>query len=89
MSLAASQALVERLRHSQTHGETSGLVNREKEILSLLAEGLTNQQIASQLFIGVATVKTHLRNLYRKLGVSDRAGAVSAGYQRGLISASD
>lgn len=86
MSVAASQALAEQLRRSQTREEPNELVSREKEILSLLAEGLTNQQIASQLFIGVATVKTHLRNLYRKLGVSDRAGAVSAGYRRGLIS---
>lgn len=86
MSLAASQALAEQLRHSRTRENTTDLVPREKEILSLLAEGLTNQQIASQLFIGVATVKTHLGNLYRKLGVSDRAGAVSVGYRRGLIS---
>jgi two-component system nitrate/nitrite response regulator NarL len=58
---------------------------REMEILSLLAAGLSAPQIADQLIIGRTTVKTHLANLYDKLGVGDRAAAVAEGMRRGLL----
>jgi len=54
-----------------------GLTPRERELLSALASGLTNQQMATQLEISLNTVKFHLKNLYDKLGVSNRAQAVA------------
>ncbi len=53
-----------------------GLTPREEEILALLAQGCTNRAIAEQSFVSVNTVKTHLRSLFQKLGVSNRAQAV-------------
>ncbi len=55
----------------------AGLTPRERELLSALAGGLTNQQMAAQLNISLNTVKFHLKNLYDKLGVSNRAQAVA------------
>lgn len=55
----------------------SGLTPRERELLAALAGGLTNQQMASQLDISLNTVKFHLKNLYDKLGVGNRAQAVA------------
>jgi DNA-binding NarL/FixJ family response regulator len=60
---------------------------REREVLGLVARGASNREIARELFISEATVKTHLTHLYAKLGVNDRAAAVSAGYRRGILSA--
>ncbi|MFF3754436.1 response regulator [Streptomyces sp. NPDC002018] len=62
-----------------------GLTAREAEVLSLVAEGLSNKEIAQRLHIGAATVKTHINNLFAKTGVRDRAQAVRYAYQRGLI----
>jgi len=61
---------------------------RELEVLTLVARGASNREAAAQLFISEATVKTHLLHVYAKLGVNDRAAAVAAGYERGLLSAS-
>lgn len=61
------------------------LSNRELEVLILIAQGLSNREIATKLFISEATVKTHLIHLYEKLEVNDRAAAVSAAYERGLL----
>ena len=61
------------------------LTDRELEILRLVAAGTSNKEAAKRLFISEATVKTHLLHLYGKLGVRDRAAAVAAGYQRGLL----
>jgi DNA-binding NarL/FixJ family response regulator len=61
------------------------LSQRELEVLELVAAGSTNRQAAATLFISEATVKTHLLNIYAKLGVSDRTAAVSAAYNRGLL----
>lgn len=61
------------------------LSDREIEVLALIAQGLNNREAAARLFISEATVKTHLMHIYAKLGVNDRAGAVSTAYQRGLL----
>jgi DNA-binding NarL/FixJ family response regulator len=61
------------------------LSQRELEVLALVAAGSTNREAAAALFISEATVKTHLLNIYAKLGVSDRTAAVSAAYNRGLL----
>ncbi|MEV6524880.1 response regulator transcription factor [Longispora sp. NPDC051575] len=58
---------------------------REVEILQLLAEGLTNEQIAGRLFISRATVKTHLVHIFGKLGVDSRTAAVTTAMERRLI----
>lgn len=63
----------------------SPLTGREHEILVLAAEGLTGRRIAEQLEISPATVKTHLENIFRKLGVGDRTSAVAQALRGGLI----
>lgn len=63
------------------------LTEREKEVLVAIARGLNNQEISEKLFIGAATVKTHVSNVLSKLGLRDRAQAVVFAYESGLISA--
>jgi DNA-binding NarL/FixJ family response regulator len=58
---------------------------REREVLELVAKGTSNREIARELFISEATVKTHLTHLYGKLRVKDRAAAVAVGYDRGIL----
>jgi DNA-binding NarL/FixJ family response regulator len=58
---------------------------RELEVLELVARGATNREAAERLFISEATVKTHLLHVYSKLGVPDRASAVAAAFDRGLL----
>ena len=61
------------------------LTSREREVLVLTADGLTAPEIAEHLQLGVATVRSHLQNVYEKLGVSDRAAAVAQGIRTGLM----
>ncbi|MFG2823560.1 LuxR C-terminal-related transcriptional regulator [Kitasatospora sp. NPDC048365] len=61
------------------------LSRREVEVLQLLADGLSNRQISSQLFISEATAKSHLTNIYAKLGVESRGAAVAAAIREGLL----
>nr|WP_231935225.1 response regulator transcription factor [Micromonospora viridifaciens] len=61
------------------------LSQRELEVLTLVARGASNREAAARLFISEATVKTHLLHVYAKLGVNDRAAAVAAAYDRGLL----
>ncbi|MEU5695727.1 response regulator transcription factor [Actinosynnema sp. NPDC020468] len=58
---------------------------REMEVLRLVARGLSNVEIGRELFIGEATVKTHLLRVFNKLGVSDRTAAVTTALDRGLL----
>jgi DNA-binding NarL/FixJ family response regulator len=66
-------------------GAHLGLTQRESEVLSLLVAGLSNRAIAAKLVVSEETVKTHSRGVYRKLGVSDRAGAVAAALREGVF----
>lgn len=59
--------------------------DRELEVLRRVAVGSTNREIAERLFISEATVKTHLLHIFTKLGVNDRAAAVAAGFESGLL----
>jgi two-component system, NarL family, nitrate/nitrite response regulator NarL len=61
------------------------LTDRERQVLKSIAEGKSVPDIASELHLGVTTVKTHVRHLYEKLGVSDRAAAVAEAMRRRLI----
>ena len=61
------------------------LSQRELDILGLIAQGCSNREAAARLFISEATVKTHVLHIYAKLGVNDRAAAVAAGFERGLL----
>lgn len=61
------------------------LTDREKEVLQLVANGTSNRDAAAALFIGEASIKTHLQHIYDKLGVRDRASAVAEGYRRRLL----
>ena len=61
------------------------LTDREREVLTLVGRGRTNQEIAAELFITEATVKTHVGNIFQKLGVRDRAGAIVVAFDHGLV----
>ena len=61
------------------------LSERELGVLGLLAQGMSNKDVAAALFISRATVKSHIENILRKLQASDRAAAVAEGFRRGLL----
>ena len=65
--------------------EGSGLTDREAEVLSYLADGWSNEEIADRLGIGVRTVRFHLDRIYRKLGVGRRTEAVREAVTRGYL----
>lgn len=66
-----------------------GLTTREAEVLALVAEGLSNPEIARRLMIAPATVKTHINNLFAKTAVRDRAQAVRYAYRYGIAAPRD
>ncbi|MDF2048893.1 response regulator transcription factor [Arthrobacter sp. Cr_A7] len=69
--------------------KSSGLTEREMEVLTAIANGMNNSQIAEKLFLSEATVKTHVHRILMKLGVTDRSQAVSAAFRWGLVRSDD
>lgn len=80
-----SPSVATRLMSRVREPETKPLSRRELEILELVAAGSTNRDAAAKLLISEATVKTHLLNIYAKLGVGDRAAAVAEAFNRRLL----
>jgi LuxR family transcriptional regulator, maltose regulon positive regulatory protein len=61
------------------------LSEREREVLHLIAEGLTNQEVATRLYLSLHTVKVHTRNIFTKLAVKNRTQAVARGRALGIL----
>lgn len=73
--------------HAAVPGDLGRLTARETEVLTLVARGRSNSELAAELVISIKTVKTHIGNLLAKLHARDRAGLVITAYEQGLVSA--
>jgi DNA-binding NarL/FixJ family response regulator len=91
LSPSATKSLIARFLARPEHREPAAperlaaLTDREREVLALVAEGLTNDEIAARLVVSPATVKTHVNRSMVKLGARDRAQLVVVAYQSGLV----
>ncbi|CAM5726251.1 response regulator transcription factor [Streptomyces coeruleorubidus] len=90
LSPSIQRRLLERLAETEARPAAppeapDGLTVRETEVLLLIAEGLSNQEIGRRLHVSTATVKTHINNLFAKTGLKDRAQAVRYAYGKGLV----
>ncbi len=78
-------AAIERSGEVRPAATDGRLTEREHEVLVLMAAGRTNGEIAEELFVGAATVKSHISSIFTKLAVRDRAGAIVHAYRNGLV----
>jgi DNA-binding NarL/FixJ family response regulator len=86
---AATQRLLDRFAPPPSAGAATRieqLTEREREILKLIAQGRSNAELAQQLYLSEATIKTHVSAILRKLAVRDRVQAVIVAYEAGLVS---
>jgi DNA-binding NarL/FixJ family response regulator len=81
-----SQFTAARTAHEVAEGRLAELTRREREVLALVGEGLSNQEIAARLVLSPATARTHVSRAMVKLGARDRAQLVVVAYQTGLVS---
>ena len=85
----ATRRLIERYAQLPAPGDSDTLLdqlsNRERQVLVLLARGRSNAEIAAELFLSIATVKTHVANILLKLDLRDRVQAVVCAYETGLV----
>ena len=89
LSPSVTRRLIEEFTRSPQSGSgerLAMLTEREREVLLLIARGLSNQELAEQLFIADNTVKTHVKRIFTKLGARDRAQAIVIAYESGLMS---
>jgi DNA-binding NarL/FixJ family response regulator len=86
---ALAPAVAERLMDRARGAASDALTAREIDVLQLAARGLSNSEIAKELFVSATTVKAHLAHIYRKLGVGDRTAAVTSALERKIIRLDD
>ncbi len=94
LSPSVTRRLIDEFSRRPASGSEGGVVSqrladltdREREVLSCIARGLSNQELAAQLFIADNTVKTHVKRILTKLGARDRAQAIVIAYESGLMS---
>lgn len=80
---------VEEPRSPATHRSLAALTPREREVLTLMGRGRSNAELAAELTLSEATVKTHVAHIFAKLALRDRAQAVVLAYETGLVSPGD
>jgi DNA-binding NarL/FixJ family response regulator len=82
------EAFTDASTEARTYVDLDLLTNREREVMTLVASGLSNDEIAERLFVSTATAKTHVNRAMTKLGARDRAQLVVFAYESGLVRAS-
>lgn len=88
--LGSNEAIKDRLRYDRTESDIRQKMHaRELEVLKLAAKGLGNKEIAKRLGISERTIQSHFMNVFKKLGVNSRAGAVLAALRRGWLTLED
>jgi len=85
MSIQIAHKVLEIFSHLKPKRSDYGLTPREKEILQLMTSGISRQQIADKLFISFHTVTSHLKNIYSKLHVNSKSGAISKVYKENIL----
>jgi two-component system, NarL family, response regulator LiaR len=85
LEAAVTGKVLSRMRRGDSHAPHETLTERELEILQLIGEGLSNQDIADQLYIAVKTVKAHVTNILSKLEVADRTQAAIYAHRHSLV----